>query len=414
VTATTFPTGEPAERRKFQLTNLDGNNNKFWMIEVWPAGAAQVHVRTTYGRVGTSPQVRDATLRDSELEARIREKLRKGYQEVALHRPEVIVAPSNTPARTINPRVSRVVDLIFAEAGEKIASYLSVGVDALGQEQIERGRRLLDLAQRQHADWRMSQSQATFALLAGTVQSYYNAVPTQLPGRIDRQAVVEQFCADFDEQEDRLNQLEAAIATYAARQVDPDASPYDALGAELTPIPQSDRRYGEIVDYVDRTSAHGYHVHVRDIFAVSVPGERAAWDRSWRGRHNTALLFHGTAGQNVRHILRSGLICPRTASHGRMFGHGIYFAKRATKSTNYCSTRRAGVPNFLFLAEVALGDAYVAPDALPTLRSAPSGYDSVHGKAGHTGAWGGKLQYDEFIVYEAAQQTLRYLVTFER
>jgi poly [ADP-ribose] polymerase 2/3/4 len=287
-------------------------------------------------------------------------------------------------------------------------------VDALGEEQIARGRRLLDVAQRQHAEWRVSQSQAAFALLSGTVQSYYNAIPTRLPGRIERQAVVEQFCADFDEQEDRLNQLEAAIATYAARQVDPDASPYDALGAELAPLPQADRRYGEIVDLIDRTSSHGYRVRVRDIFSVVVPAERAAYDRNVRGKHHTALLFHGTASQNVRHILRSGLICPRTASHGRMFGHGIYFANKATKSTNYCSTRRAGVPNFLFLAEVALGNAYVAPDALPTLRSAPGGYDSVHGKAGHTGAWGGKLQFDEFIVYESAQQTLRYLVTFER
>jgi poly [ADP-ribose] polymerase len=97
-----------------------------------------------------------------------------------------------------------------------------------------------------------------------------------------------------------------------------------------------------------------------------------------------------------------------------MFGHGIYFANKATKSTNYCSVRARGVPHFLFLAEVAVGKSYIAPEAMSDLREPPQGHDSVLGRAGHTTAWGGKLQFDEFIVYQATQQTLRYLVTFDR
>ena len=97
-----------------------------------------------------------------------------------------------------------------------------------------------------------------------------------------------------------------------------------------------------------------------------------------------------------------------------MFGHGIYFANKATKSTNYCSVRGRSVPHFLFLADVAIGKSYVAREAMSDLREAPKGHDSVLGKAGHTTAWAGKLQYDEFIVYHAPQQTLRYLVTFDR
>ena len=52
--------------------------------------------------------------------------------------------------------------------------------------------------------------------------------------------------------------------------------------------------------------------------------------------------------------------------------------------------------------------------AMSDLRAAPRGFDSVWGKAGHTLAWGGTLAHDEFIVYKAAQQTLRYLVLFDR
>lgn len=415
--ATTIPpTGDPAERRKFQLTNLDGNNNKFWMIETWPLSATEVWTRVTYGRVGAAPQVDEKAFPPATVERKIAAKIAKGYREVTLHRPPTItVAPTQSqPQPVIEPRVQRLVDGIFAEAGEKIASYLSVGVDALSLDQIERGRKLLLLAQSQHAAWQQSQTQADFQMLAGSVQHFYNAVPTQLPSRIDREKVVLDFCREFDEQEDRLNQLEAAIATLAVQQNNPTVSSYDALGAQIALLPQNDARYGHIVDYIARTTVHGYNVRVQDIFEINVPGERRAFEQNNRGRSRIELLFHGTGSQNVRHILRAGLICPRTASNGRMFGHGIYFANMATKSTNYCSVRRRGAPHFLFLADVAIGRPYVAKDSMPNQRKAPLWHDSVWGKAGNTLAWGGTLRFDEFIVYTAPQQTLRYLVTFSR
>jgi poly [ADP-ribose] polymerase len=387
--AVAVPAGEPAERRRFQLTNLDGNNNKYYLVETWPMPDGTIYFRASYGRVGSSPQVADAVVPNAEaVERKIREKTKKGYQEVTLHRPSVVAQAAPEADTHVEPKVRQVVDYIFAEAGEKIASYLAVGVDGLSQEQIERGRKLLSLAQAQHNAWEKSQASAAFQLLLGTVQGYYNAVPTQLPGRIDRSQVVENFCKAFDEQEDRLNQLEAAIATLSVQKSDPQTSRYDALGAEISLLPQSDRVYGEIIDTIDRTSVHRYKVKVRDIFTVTVPGERRAWEQNERGRERVDLLFHGTAGHNVRHILRTGLMCPKTASNGRMFGHGVYFANKCTKSANYCYVRGQSVPHFLFLAEVAVGNVYVAPRAMSDLREAPKGHDSVLGKAGETEAWG--------------------------
>ena len=51
---------------------------------------------------------------------------------------------------------------------------------------------------------------------------------------------------------------------------------------------------------------------------------------------------------------------------------------------------------------------------MPDCTQAPFFHDSVLGKASKTMAWGGSLRYDEHIVYNAAQQTLRYVVTFDR
>jgi poly [ADP-ribose] polymerase 2/3/4 len=413
MTTTYVPTGEPTLCRKFQLTNLDGNNNKFWMVETWPVSDGTVFSRVTYGRVGTMPQIDEKITSAAAIERKIKEKLGKGYQEVRLHRPTVIAA-APAPVSPIEPQVQRLIDWIFAEAGENIATFLAVGVDALSQEQIERGRKLLMLAQRQYEIWQQAPSQTTSSALAATVQSYYNTIPTQLPSRIKTEQAVQQLCQQFDLQEDRLNQLEAAIATNLVQQSNPQVSRYDALGAEIALLPQNDQRYQEVCDYIERTCVHGYRVRIRDIFTITVPDERRAFEQNTRGRSRIELLFHGTPSQNVRHILRTGLICPQTASHGRMFGHGIYFANKSTKSTNYCSVRRRGAPHFLFLADVAIGRPFLAHDAMPDRRKAPWRYDSVLGQAGYTGAWGGKLQFDEHIVYSAAQQTLRYLVTFDR
>ena len=55
------------------------------------------------------------------------------------------------------------------------------------------GRRLLDVAQQEYAAWEQGRSVAAFEALVGTVQGFYNAVPTQLPHRIDPQEAVLQF-----------------------------------------------------------------------------------------------------------------------------------------------------------------------------------------------------------------------------
>ena len=50
-----LPKGEPEVRRKFQLTNLHNNNNKYYLVDTWPIDGDQVFFRATYGRVGATP-----------------------------------------------------------------------------------------------------------------------------------------------------------------------------------------------------------------------------------------------------------------------------------------------------------------------------------------------------------------------
>lgn len=406
------PAGDPTTRRKFQYTDLVGNNNKFYLVETWDLGRGRVHFRATYGRVGAAkPQSNSKIVSPDWVAAQIGEKLDKGYQEVALARPVLASAFTEAaPAATLPTGVGPLIDWIFREAGERIAGYLACNVDTLSPAQIARGRDLLDQAQRQFQVWQQARAAAEFRTLAATVQGFYNSIPTQLPHRIDPQEVVLGFCRDFNEQETRLNQLQAALATLVqpgGSAQEEQAARYGLLGVELGLLPPTDPAYAALVERITRTSVHGYRIGVQQIFRVTIPGERTAFGTEIRGKSAVEQLFHGTRNPNVRHILHSGLICPRTPANGRMFGDGIYFADKVSKSANFCGGS-AGGPQMFFLADVALGQRWRTRSAQAHLQAPPAGYDSVMGEAG------GSLRNNEFIVYQASQQTLQYLVTFER
>lgn len=136
---------------------------------------------------------------------------------------------------------------------------------------------------------------------------------------------------------------------------------------------------------------------------------------------HTAMLFHGTRSVNVGGIMRENLKLPRqlvgVVITGAMFGPGLYFADDWKKSAGYTSLRGSywssgggaisGRGAFMFVCDVALGRPYV-PKGPGGWTKSPDKHHSVFGKAGHS-----QVQNNEFIIYEADQQQLRYLVEFD-
>ncbi len=136
---------------------------------------------------------------------------------------------------------------------------------------------------------------------------------------------------------------------------------------------------------------------------------------------NVNPLFHGTRSVNVPGILREGLRLPKhlvgVAIQGAMFGPGTYWADDWRKSHGYTSspgTRyssgEGGVKGrgaFILVADVALGRPFVA-DGWSGYTKAPNGYHSVAGLAHKSGVYN-----NEWIVYDVAQNDLRYLVEYE-
>lgn len=137
----------------------------------------------------------------------------------------------------------------------------------------------------------------------------------------------------------------------------------------------------------------------------------------------TWMLWHGTRSSSVIGISQSGFRFPKqlagsgVAITGAMFGSGIYLADDYKKSILYSSHRAAsyssgsggigGRGSFLFLVDSVLGNAYVAPNSY-SYAAPPKDYHSIFGKAGVSG-----VLNNEFILFDTAQQRLRYLVEFD-
>src|SRR4051794_26174197 len=115
---------EPAERRMFQLTDLQDNHNKFYFVELWPVNdyADTVRFRASWGRVGAKAQACEKVVSWREVERQIAEKVRKGYRPVDLHRPPVelvdVGAANDADGEMgkavvrLDPRVAQLVDWV--------------------------------------------------------------------------------------------------------------------------------------------------------------------------------------------------------------------------------------------------------------------------------------------------------------
>lgn len=69
---------------------------------------------------------------------------------------------------------------------------------------------------------------------------------------------------------------------------------------------------------------------------------------------------------------------PEAPSTGYMFGKGIYFADRVSKSANYCMTSKKNPTGLMLLCEVALGEMHELTDA-KYIEKLPPGKHSVKG-----------------------------------
>ncbi|XP_077528678.1 poly-(ADP-ribose) polymerase [Haemaphysalis longicornis] len=212
---------------------------------------------------------------------------------------------------------------------------------------------------------------------------------------------------------------------------------YTQLRADIQVLDRSHDDFALLSKYVETTHAEthrSYKLEILELFKVNKEGESKRF-KPFKKLPNRKLLWHGSRLANFAGILSQGLrIAPPEAPvTGYMFGKGIYFADMVSKSANYCCTSPSSPVGLLLLCEVALGNMYERKSAeyitklppnthstkgigmtYPNPENAvvtPEGFEVPLGPPlKDPKAKGSSLLYNEYIVYDTAQVTMRYLM----
>jgi poly [ADP-ribose] polymerase len=439
--------------------NIEGNNNKFYSIEIQQdPGAGKYRVFTHYGRINTS-NVYDmrgpwSSLyeAESEFDSIVKKKLRgknikeadgtsrrENYELVELVSPTVgspnvrgkataSVATQVSAKQIINeaskfdPDVQRLIDQFAQENIHKITSLTgsSITLTANGLETalgpvtmttINDARRALnDLKDIMDDGGRIDPDKEITRL---SNNFYYSKIPHNFGRKITKDDWIITD-AKLVEEYDLLDQLAASVQmgittnTNASKQL-------SGFDTDIEPIDKKTKVFKDIVDIVESTKKHSHLTgwRVKNAYLVKIGKERKRYEKAEPKFGNVQEFFHGSQNANILSILLGGLIIPPvSAGHvtGRMFGNGIYGANSSTKSLNYSvggwSGRRNTFKNsFLFRCKFALGKTY---EVGYSTQKPPAGYHSISALSSL-----GSLYNDEFIVYSLEQCTITHLIELE-
>jgi len=274
---------------------------------------------------------------------------------------------------------------------------------------------------------------------------FYQVIPHSFPRHIVPPAINSE-----DLLEEKLNMLNTLKDIEVAQSVmnvgnvlsmpeHPLDTKYRELAADLEAIDPINPIHALISNYVTNTIGN-QKIQLQDVWSVRRHTDDATF-APFNGVDNHRLLWHGTNVAVVAAILKTGLRIMPTVNGGRV-GRGIYLADEIGKSSSYVrTTRLADGTNLgiLFLVQAALGKMHVIYRDDGSLVTAPPGFHSVLAKGtqnpdpkvvvpvsidgNHVVVPQGTVLRDptisssfsqnEFVVYDQAQQRLRYVLTFK-
>ncbi|GAB3986286.1 hypothetical protein GCM10028807_03380 [Spirosoma daeguense] len=388
------------------------NNNKYYEMLEQENDTFVVH----YGRVGGTKSV--ATYSLNQWDKKFREKVAKGYvDQTHLYADKTATTDaSSIPNTAVRALMSRLMEF----ANQSIFQNYVVTAQQVTRKQVDTAQQLLDeLA----ATLSLSLDLTTYN---GKLLDLFKVIPRKM-GKVN-QHLVEQLPLNADELQKLQDQLASEQDTLDVMrgQVELNQSKSDAdLPAptlldsmNLAVEPVTDKRVVNLIKQMMGTDADKFDA----AFSIRHKGTQPAFN-SYVGKaknKKTQLLWHGSRSENWMSILRTGLVLrPANAViNGKMFGYGIYFADQFSKSLNYTSLHGSVWANgrqkeaYLGIYEVHVGKQmeinrhearYQQLDSDALKRIDPT-YDSVFAQRGVS------LLKNEFIVYNQAQCTVRYMV----
>ena len=388
------------------------NNNKFYEMNEKADGTFTVQ----YGRVGGTKSV--ATYPIAQWNKKLREKVAKGYvDQTDLYADKALSADANT---ITNPAVRDLMNQLLEFANRSIFQNYVVTAQQVTRKQVEKAQQVLDeLAAMVDLNLDVEAFNNKLLELFKTIPRKMGKVNEHLVQQLpytasDLQPLRDQLATE----QDTLDVMRGQVEINQPK-TQPNQPPPTLLESmNLTVEPVTDSKVLTLIHRMMGPDAKKFDA----AFSVRQSATESAFQTHLAQSENpkTQLLWHGSRSENWMSILRTGLVLrPANAIiTGKMFGYGIYFADQFSKSLNYTSLVGSTWANgrqqegYLAIYEVHVGNQLVVTrhenwhtrlDA-SALQNIDPKYNSVFARRGFS------LLKNEFIVYNQAQSTVRYIV----
>ena len=321
-----------------------------------------------------------------------------------------------------NISVRNIIKKLMTAGDEAMKQAISIKIDNLTDHQLQTGQRILLYMTTKRDE--LSVKDFNDLLL-----EFWKIIPRPM-NRIN------QLMAHIDSDYDEILNREQALLDMLyqnLRQTDtivPDKDVLEANGIEMRPVTEAEMK--EVKELM--TSERG---RVLNAWRVENKETRAAFEarrkeRGFKDKEGTTLLFHGSGTENWYSIIRNGLkLNPELIKSGvricgKAFGYGIYFAPYCAKSMSYANASRSYGTNttehYMGIYEVMTGNPYfiyqdpnhTRPNTWEDFHKDHPDMDCCWASSGYDGSDVGlmRLAYDETIVYQENQCTIKYLIEF--
>ncbi len=421
------------EQRMFVLTDATNNNNKFWEATLYDNNDCLCR----WGRVGADGQQKMFnSIGKHGMESKIREKMGKGYREITvLGKAQSAEVVSNVQLKAVATNELAGTDPVLQELISRLAAankhqlmqatggqmqldlstgIISTPVGVVTLDNINAARN--DLTKLAMFVDKQDFNSKTFL---NTLNEYLMLVPQKVGHSRGWHLDFLSNQASVQKQNALLDQLEASV-DLASKQLEAASKQDTTKQSQLFDVSIKVVEDKKVIKAIEAFYKQGYNaMHASrnlkpyKVYEVNLKSMEEAYKKDGQTMSNIMRLWHGTRAFNVLSIFKQGLIIPKSTGTyqitGRMFGDGLYFSDQSTKSLNYSYGYWDGASKdnecFMFLADVAMGNAYTPSSA--NSRLPKSGYDSTFAKAGQSG-----VMNNEMIVYRLSQANLKYLVEF--
>ena len=395
------------------------NNNKYYNMTEQADGTFAVE----YGRVGATKQVTSYPM--SKWDSQLNSKLKKGYED------------KTNLFREVETKVTGVVEIsdkAVREFFNKLAKFANQSIEenylvsskTVTKVMLDEAQVIIDgLFTSVKIGSRISD-------INNELLNLYKTLPRKMSKVNDHLINASNYTLTTKEEVDRVKKLisvEQENVDVIKGSTNFDETPADTtadakttdvlgnLGLEISKV--TDQKEFDKVAKMMKDSNHT----IKNLFKVTNKKSETKFERFVKKAKNqtTKLFFHGSRNENWYSIIKMGLmIRPANAVHtGSMFGDGVYGANKFTKSAGYSSKSGSywsggnSQTGFVAVFEFHVGNQLDITNHTSWCYNlneknlkAKGDYDSVFA---HGGA---DLRNDEFIVYNADQATIRYIIEF--